>query len=179
MRSPLKSQAHAVGLPPDVSRKSTLNGFVPESEDGAWTVFPEKAALGALPVTTLPAVTVIPDLTGNVDAAETATLLPTMFEMTGVITLNVQLMATCAVSPISGDPSRSTSVNVGLGAVFTPATKGRLQLVADASPMISFWYLVFASLRFVWRATSEVGVQASGLLAAKLAAIRAMFWRLM
>ena len=104
-----------------------------------------------------------------------------MFEMTGVMTPKVQLTPTVATSPISGVPSPSASVNVGLGAVCTPPTTGKLQFVAAASARISFWYLAWAWRRFAWTSGSygTGTVQAVGLFAAKFAAIRAMFWRLM
>src|SRR5882762_3884731 len=103
-------------------------------------LFALKAAFGAVPTGAAPIEAVMPDFTGNFEDAETATLPPTMLEMTGVITPNVQLIPTWAVSPISGVPFPLASVKVGAGTVRTPATNGRLQFDATASPMISFWY---------------------------------------
>ena len=40
-------QSHSVGLPPEVSRKSTVNGTVPLRDDGAKVPLPMNAAVGA------------------------------------------------------------------------------------------------------------------------------------
>jgi len=121
-----------------MSQKTTVKGVVPLSDDGAATALPVNAALGAVPMTAFPIAAVIPDFTGNLDAADTWTLPPTILEITGVMTPNVQLTPTVATSPISGLPFPSASVKVGAGAVCTPPTTGRLQFVAAASPRISF-----------------------------------------
>jgi hypothetical protein len=133
----LKSHAQAVGVPPpDVSRKTTVNGAVPDRVDGETAALPVKAAEGGMPGPEPAPGSVMPDLTGNTDDAETLTDPPTILEITGVITWNWQVMLTCAVSPISYLPSASASEKVGGGAVWTPATLGRSQFEATASPRI-------------------------------------------
>src|SRR6476660_3198910 len=82
----LKVLSHAVGLPPDVSRKTTVNGAVPVRDEGALTALPVKAAFGALPTGMVGPDAVMPVLTGKVDAADTRMVPPTMLEMTGVMT---------------------------------------------------------------------------------------------
>src|SRR3954469_13190522 len=93
---------HCVGLPPDVSRKSTANGAIPLIGLGVITVFPLNATFGADPPPPPAEPTaVMDDATGNRDAAETATFPPTTWAMPGVITPNVQPIWTSAVSPRS------------------------------------------------------------------------------
>ena len=108
----LKFQRQPVGLPPDVSRNTTVKGACRDRVEGASVPLPVNAAFGAVPTAPPPPpVAVIPDLTGKTDDAETVMLPPTMFEMTGVITLNVHERLTLAVSPMSvaravADPCR-------------------------------------------------------------------------
>src|SRR5688572_15444812 len=130
--SPSRSHSQLVGLPPEVSRKTTLKGAGPLSDEGATSPFPVKAAFGGVrPV--LPSLTVMPLFTGKTADADTLTDPPRMAEMPGVMTPNVQVIATSASSP-SAEP-----VKVGAGAVSTPPTFGRSQLLAVASFLIWFW----------------------------------------
>ena len=95
--------------------------------------------------------------------------------MPGVMTPNGQPIWTSAVSPRSmPKPLPSRSVKVGVGTTVLPApSTGSVQLIAAAS--CEDLVLVLG----LERPRPPVAPQAAGLLAAKLAAIRAMFWRLM
>ena len=161
-----------VGLPPDVSRKVTVNGAVPLTEFGASVPLPVNAAFGALPTGPPPPVDVIPLLTGKTDDDATEIEPPRTSRIPGVMRVNVQDKATDAESPMSSAaPLPPVSLNVGSGAVVTPLTVGSWQFVAAASLRIWFWYLA-------WTATSPPPCHAVGLFAARLAAIRLMLWRL-
>src|SRR5215210_1329850 len=105
----------------------TVNGAVPVTVDGATIPLPVKAATGAVPPPPPDPEAVIPDFTGKTAEAETGMLPPTMFDMTGVITLNVHVRLTSAVSPIPYVPSPSASVKVGSAATSVPPTFGRWQ----------------------------------------------------
>src|SRR5688572_9395793 len=130
--SPSRSHCQLVGTPPDVSRKTTLKGAGPLSVEGATSPFPVKAAFGGVSPL-LPSLTVIPVLTGNTADDDTLMAPPRMAEIPGVMIPNLQVSATFASSP------RFDPVKVGAGAVSTPPTRGRSQLVAVASFLIWFW----------------------------------------
>ena len=138
--------SHWVGLPPDVSRNSTLNGATPVIVAGAetdvMTPFPLNAALGGLPPPPAPLpLAVIPVLTGKLELAATMTVPPTTLAMPGVMTWKRQPICTCPVSPMSVVlplPFRSVKVGVKSLASIVPSpfVSTRLQLIALASAMI-------------------------------------------
>ena len=116
----------------------------------------------------------MPAFTGKSDSAVTAIRSPRMLLMIGVTTEKKQVSWTVTSSPSpTSMPSPFRSVKTGSGTIGSPPpVTGRSQLVADASSSTLFRY-------WVWTVVSGVTLQASGLLAASLAAIRAMFWTLM
>ena len=133
MPSSGKVHNQLLGEPPDVSRKTTVNGAVPLIEFGATVPLPVKAAFGAGSAGPPAPGSVIPALTGNVDDDETVIELPRMFEMPGVMTPKVHDIATVTVSPMS------VPLKTGAGAVGTPPTIGSWQFVAEASLRICAW----------------------------------------
>src|SRR5688572_11726051 len=153
----LKSHCQLVGLPPEVSRKTTLNGAGPLNDEGDTSPLPVNAAFGGLPPV-VPSLTVMPVLTGKTAEDDTATDPPRMLEMPGVMIPNVQVRATSASSP------SAVPVKVGAGAVSTPPTIGRSQLLAVASFLIWFWYRARALT-----AVASESDHAVGLFAARLA----------
>src|ERR671918_2705937 len=135
----LKSHSQLVGLPPDVSRKTIVQGATQLIDDGATVESPVNAAFGGLPAGAPPPPAVIPLLTGKTDDVETAIVPPKMSRMPGVIRLNVHDSCTEAASPMSSaDPLPPVSEKVGFGAVVTPPTLGSWQFVAAASLRIWF-----------------------------------------
>ena len=117
-----------------------------------------------------PAIPVIPVFTGKTADDETLTDPPRMAEMTGVMTWNLQVNATAALSPIPVvRESPVASVNVGEGGV---AGSNRQ---FDAAASLRIWLLYFVIVAVL---AGLVVDQAVELFAAKLAAARVMFWRL-
>ena len=141
---------------------------------------PLNAALGALPPRHRRPLAVIPVLTGKLELAATITVPPTTLAMPGVMTWKRQPICTCPVSPMSVAlplPFRSVKVGVKSLALIVPSAlvSTSWQLIAAASAMIWLKYFVFRTASLA----TTVPSQAVGLLPAKLAAIRDMFWRLM
>ena len=160
-----KFQLQAVPAPPEASVKFTVRGG--SARLGGFGIV-SMAGVGGMQLG-LP-MPVNPDFTGNTADDETLTDPPRMAEMTGVMTWNLQVNDTAALSPIPvlrGSPV--ASVNVGDGGV---AGSNR-QFDAAASLRIWLLYLVIVTVL-----AGLVVDQAVELFAAKLAAARVMFWRL-
>src|SRR3954447_4495927 len=139
-----KSQDHALGEPPDVSRNSTsADGPTTVTVLGASVPFAVNAAVGALPYTgpPPPAATLLsPDLTGKSAEADTATEPPRIAEIPGVMTVKVHESRTCTESPrVVELPSALRSSKVGAGTTLVPPDCGSRQFVAAASARI--WFL--------------------------------------
>ena len=114
----------------------------------------------------------IADLTGNTEVAETFSCPPTMddddrrddVEPAGQRDLDL------VADPVSSSRRRRMSVNVGVaGVAGIRVAVGRLRVLED---------LVLVLVDLVALSGSVGSTHASALFAAKLAAIRVMFWRL-